>query len=365
MTRTPARQELLRVLRRGQGLVLRARLRLRLRRADRDGSKRPLDRHARHAAGDRGPERVQEHVPRAVAGEQVDRRGQPVPDVAVLAGHAASFVGPGWQFGYALDPKAGNPKLKPSWAPSRCRATPKGKTMPAFLGGSDLAIPAASENKDLAVDWIAAFTATAADEGHRQVGEPPQHDLAPQPRQGHAGLARSPVGEGRPGSSRPRRTGRTSRARTCSARCSRTSSPNKQTVQRRRQVGEQQDHRHPQRRNLSEPGTRDACRAIPFPSCESMPPDQPSGRRRHRRLTRRGVVQAAVPYALIAPALIVIVAILGYPLYFLAKLSFQRYGLDRADRPQGHVDRARQLHADPRRPPVLGRRPPHGRSSPP
>ena len=38
------------------------------------------------AAGDRGPERVQEHVPRALEGEQVDRRGQPVPDHAVLAG---------------------------------------------------------------------------------------------------------------------------------------------------------------------------------------------------------------------------------------------------------------------------------------
>src|SRR4029079_12868932 len=37
----------------------------------------------------------------------------------------------------------------------------KGKTMPAFLGGSDLALPAASQNKDLAVGWISDFTATA------------------------------------------------------------------------------------------------------------------------------------------------------------------------------------------------------------
>jgi N,N'-diacetylchitobiose transport system permease protein len=49
--------------------------------------------------------------------------------------------------------------------------------------------------------------------------------------------------------------------------------------------------------------------------------------RRHRLLTRKGFVQAAVPYALIAPALIVIVAILGYPVYFLVRLSFERYGL--------------------------------------
>ncbi len=34
-----------------------------------------------------------------------------------------------------------------------------------------------------------------------------------------------------------------------------------------------------------------------------------------------------MPYALIAPALCVIVAILGYPVYFLGRLSFQQYGL--------------------------------------
>ena len=61
-------------------------LRLRLRRADRDASERQVDRHARPAARDRGAERVQEHVPRALEGEQVDRRGEPVPDHAVLAG---------------------------------------------------------------------------------------------------------------------------------------------------------------------------------------------------------------------------------------------------------------------------------------
>ena len=37
-----------------------------------------------------------------------------------------------------------------------------------------------------------------------------------------------------------------------------------------------------------------------------------------------------MPYALIAPALIVIVAILGYPVYFLVRLSFQHYGLLRS-----------------------------------
>jgi N,N'-diacetylchitobiose transport system permease protein len=48
---------------------------------------------------------------------------------------------------------------------------------------------------------------------------------------------------------------------------------------------------------------------------------------RRRRLTRRAVVRFAAPYALIVPALVVIGAILAYPLYYLVRLSFQRYGL--------------------------------------
>jgi N,N'-diacetylchitobiose transport system permease protein len=49
--------------------------------------------------------------------------------------------------------------------------------------------------------------------------------------------------------------------------------------------------------------------------------------RRHRRLSRRALTQKAVPYGLIAPAVIVIFAVLGYPIYFLVKLSFEHYGL--------------------------------------
>jgi N,N'-diacetylchitobiose transport system substrate-binding protein len=35
-----------------------------------------------------------------------------------------------------------------------------GKYMPTFLGGSDLAVPATSQNRALAIDWIRRFTAT-------------------------------------------------------------------------------------------------------------------------------------------------------------------------------------------------------------
>ncbi len=37
----------------------------------------------------------------------------------------------------------------------------KGRYMPTFLGGSNLAVPVTSKQKALAADWIAAFTSTA------------------------------------------------------------------------------------------------------------------------------------------------------------------------------------------------------------
>ena len=48
-------------------------------------------------------------------------------------------------------------------------------------------------------------------------------------------------------------------------------------------------------------------------------------RRRRRFWTR--TVQRAVPYGLILPIVVVIGVILGYPLYWLVKLSTERYGL--------------------------------------
>jgi N,N'-diacetylchitobiose transport system substrate-binding protein len=97
----------------------------------------------------------------------------PFPTVPFSQGQAASFIGPGWQFGYALDPKAGNPKLKPFMGAYPMPSHTKGKTMPAFLGGSDLAIPAASENQELAIDWIAAYTANAQMQGIVKAGNLP------------------------------------------------------------------------------------------------------------------------------------------------------------------------------------------------
>ena len=51
------------------------------------------------------------------------------------------------------------------------------------------------------------------------------------------------------------------------------------------------------------------------------------GARQRRPLTLRRFGSAAVPYLLVAPVVIAIGAVLGYPLYKLVTLSFQRYGL--------------------------------------
>ena len=49
--------------------------------------------------------------------------------------------------------------------------------------------------------------------------------------------------------------------------------------------------------------------------------------RRRRPFTAARVLHWAAPYLLILPVVAIIVAILGYPLYHLARLSFQKYGL--------------------------------------
>jgi N,N'-diacetylchitobiose transport system permease protein len=73
----------------------------------------------------------------------------------------------------------------------------------------------------------------------------------------------------------------------------------------------------------------------------------PARRRSHAWHLRLG--RGASPYALAAPALVVIGAVLAYPLYFLVKLSFQRYGLEELIAHRGHwigVDNYTQIFSD-------------------
>ncbi|HEX2303603.1 MAG TPA: sugar ABC transporter permease [Gaiella sp.] len=66
----------------------------------------------------------------------------------------------------------------------------------------------------------------------------------------------------------------------------------------------------------------------PVPQAAAVAAEHPAiGARRRRPFTLRRVGGAAVPYLLILPVVVAIGAILGYPLYRLVVLSFQRYGL--------------------------------------
>jgi N,N'-diacetylchitobiose transport system substrate-binding protein len=76
-------------------------------------------------------------------------------------GHVGSFIGNGWEWPYALDPKLGNPALKDSINAYPMPSHTKGQYMPTFLGGSNLGVPVTSKNKALASDWIAAYTSTS------------------------------------------------------------------------------------------------------------------------------------------------------------------------------------------------------------
>ena len=49
--------------------------------------------------------------------------------------------------------------------------------------------------------------------------------------------------------------------------------------------------------------------------------------RRRPRWSRHRIAAAASPYGLLVPALVVLGAVLGYPLYLIARLSFEKYGL--------------------------------------
>jgi N,N'-diacetylchitobiose transport system substrate-binding protein len=85
----------------------------------------------------------------------------PYPSIPFAKGKVASFIGNGWEWPYTLDPKVGNPNLAGVMNAYPMPSRIKGRYMPTFLGGSDLAVPVTSKSKSLAFDWIAAFTSAA------------------------------------------------------------------------------------------------------------------------------------------------------------------------------------------------------------
>jgi N,N'-diacetylchitobiose transport system substrate-binding protein len=73
-------------------------------------------------------------------------------------GHVGATISNGWEWGLIIDPQNGNPRIPLAAFPMPSHT--RGKYMPTFLGGSDLAVPATSSNRALAIDWIRRFTAT-------------------------------------------------------------------------------------------------------------------------------------------------------------------------------------------------------------
>jgi N,N'-diacetylchitobiose transport system substrate-binding protein len=89
----------------------------------------------------------------------------PFPSIPFAKGRLAAFIGNGWEWPYVFDPKGGG---APKSFASKMGAYPmpshiRGRYTPTFLGGSDLAIPVSSKNKQLAADWIKQFTSSSAE----------------------------------------------------------------------------------------------------------------------------------------------------------------------------------------------------------
>jgi N,N'-diacetylchitobiose transport system substrate-binding protein len=94
-------------------------------------------------------------------GSKTGDEANPQQSLVFSKGKVASFIGNGWEWPYALDPKVGNPALTGKIAAYPMPSHKPGRYMPTFLGGSDLVIPATSRNKTLALDWVRAFTAAS------------------------------------------------------------------------------------------------------------------------------------------------------------------------------------------------------------
>ena len=93
----------------------------------------------------------------ALALSKANKSGTEATQWTVFAqGHVGATISNGWEWGLIVDPQNGNPNLRLNAFPMPSH-TP-GKYMPTFLGGSDLAVPATSSNRTLALDWIRTFT---------------------------------------------------------------------------------------------------------------------------------------------------------------------------------------------------------------
>ncbi len=94
----------------------------------------------------------------SVGGTTVDESDQ---DARMAKGNIAAIIGAGWEAGSVVDPKTGNPALAKDLAEIPVPGTAAGSPTPAFLGGSDLAVPTRAANAALGAEFLRIFTDTA------------------------------------------------------------------------------------------------------------------------------------------------------------------------------------------------------------
>ena len=103
----------------------------------------------------------------ASRGSKTGTEDRPQPYDVFAQGGAASIVGPAW-FSCCT-----GKKYKSVTAQFVMPGHKAGQSMPGFLGGSDLAVPASSSNKSLAADWIKDFTDTTSEKALQAKGNIP------------------------------------------------------------------------------------------------------------------------------------------------------------------------------------------------
>jgi N,N'-diacetylchitobiose transport system substrate-binding protein len=103
----------------------------------------------------------------ASRGSKTTDEARPQPYDVYAQGRAASIIGPAW-FSCCVGNRH-KAATKQFVMPSRT----KGRPMPGFLGGSDLAVPVRTDARAEAIDWIRAFTSTTSQRALQAKGNIP------------------------------------------------------------------------------------------------------------------------------------------------------------------------------------------------
>lgn len=96
-------------------------------------------------------------------------------------GNSAAIFAAAWEGSTAADPKSDKVGGLKDKLENFVMPGPSGKNLPVFLGGSDLAVPSKSKAKDIASEWINAFTGSQGQQGLIAKGNLPNNktDLGP------------------------------------------------------------------------------------------------------------------------------------------------------------------------------------------